>query len=66
MPDDVFISPIIKSVPVTLKITPLEDVWDGYSDERSTIDHNAGETVYYREHLKTRKRTEIRRETYYE
>ena len=42
------------------------DQWDGYSDERSTIDQERGETVFYREHLKTRKRIEIRRETHFD
>lgn len=41
------------------------DGWLGWSEERSTYDEPAGETVYYREHIKTRKRREIRRETYY-
>lgn len=41
------------------------DEWAGWSEERETLDQVAGETVYYREHIKTRKRKEIRRETYY-
>ncbi len=44
---------------------PRTDEWDGWSDELSTVDQDAGETVYYREHIKTRKRKELRRETYY-
>lgn len=42
------------------------DEWAGWSEERSTVDTQAGETVYYREHLKTRKRIELRRETYFD
>ncbi len=44
---------------------PVEDEWAGWSEEREQYDQVSGETVYYREHLKTRKRKEIRRETYY-
>jgi len=43
----------------------VDDEWAGWSEERSQYDEPAGETIYYREHLKTRKRREIRRETYY-
>lgn len=42
---------------------PVADQWAGWSDERETIDRDRGETVTYREHLKSRKRREIRRET---
>lgn len=42
------------------------DEWQGWSDERVEYDQVAGDDVTYREHLKTRKRTEIRRETHFE
>jgi len=44
---------------------PLEKVedWSGWSDEKTAPDMDSGEVVYYREHLKTRKRKELRRES---
>lgn len=39
------------------------DEWAGWSEERKAPDEAAGETVTYRQHIKTGKRKEIRRET---
>ena len=52
---------IVQSEPINIEVTPNQ--WFNHTDELSTLDQDTGETVYYREHLKTRKRTEIRRET---
>lgn len=53
-------APVVEPEPMP---EPVADQWAGWSDERETIDLDRGETVTYREHLKTRKRREIRRET---
>jgi predicted nucleic acid-binding Zn-ribbon protein len=37
--------------------------WDGWSEERQAPDYEAGETVTYRQHLRTGKKKEIRRES---
>lgn len=56
---------------VTMPVSPISlpvpiDKWLGWSEERETIDLDAGETVYYREHIKTRKREVLRREPYFD
>lgn len=48
--------------PVSVEPEPIDE-WAGWSEERQAPDEQAGETVTYREHLKTRKRREIRRES---
>ena len=41
---------------------PAED-WTGWSDERQTEDTERGETITYRQHLKSGRRKEIGRES---
>ena len=40
----------------------VED-WTGWSDERTTEDTERGETITYRQHLKSGRKKEIRRES---
>lgn len=58
---------LTKAVVENPQPNPVEpvDEWVGWSEERESLDESAGETVTYREHIKTRKRKEIRRDTYY-
>ena len=41
----------------------LAEDWTGWSDERTTEDTERGETITYRQHLKSGRRKEIRRES---
>ena len=41
----------------------LVEDWTGWSDERTTEDTERGETITYRQHLKSGRRKEIRRES---
>lgn len=47
------------------QIAPVDvaDQWQGWTEERQALDEIAGETVTYRQHIKTGKRKEIRRES---
>jgi len=48
---------------VAVKTLPWEREPDMWSEERSAPDREAGELVYYREHLKRKTKVEVRRET---
>jgi hypothetical protein len=55
--------PVLVADPVELELEDVEtEDFTGWSAERSQYDSETGETVIYREHLRTHKRRVIRRE----